>query len=115
MAIHRAGIWGLAAAGDAAVPGLLSMLEDDDVGIVQRAAHALSEAAEHPDASVVKVRCAETRSDIPARSKEHCDTVLAWRQALGGAMDKLRATIDLESEGLTLDEVSPTRRLDLAR
>ena len=35
------------------------------------------------------------------------------RQALGSAMDKLRATIDLESEGLTLDEVSPTRRLDL--
>ena len=26
VAIHRAGIWGLAAAGDAAVPGLLSML-----------------------------------------------------------------------------------------
>ena len=35
------------------------------------------------------------------------------RQALGSAMEKLRATIDLESEGLTLDEVSPTRRLDL--
>ena len=88
MAIHRAGIWGLAAAGDAAVPGLLSMLGDDGVGIVQRAAHALSEAAEHPDTSVVKVRyAAETRSDIPARSRQHCDEV--W---LGGRLWAARWT-----------------------
>ena len=88
MAIHRAGIWGLAAAGDAAVPGLLSMLGDDDVGIVQRAAHALSEAAEHPDASVVKVRCAaETRSHIPARAR---NTVT--RFWLGGRLWAVRWT-----------------------
>ena len=52
LAIHRAGIWGLAAAGDAATSSLVAMLGSGDVGVVQRAAHALSESCEHPDCQV---------------------------------------------------------------
>ena len=79
LAIHRAGVWGLAAAGQAATSRLVAMLESEDVGVLQRAARALAESAEFPDRATVA--------------------------GFGAAMRRLRATIDLESEGLSLEDV----------
>eukprot|EP01044_Picomonas_judraskeda_P025612 COSAG03_NODE_7485_length_911_cov_0.902709_1_plen_227_part_10 len=79
LAMNRAGVWGLAAAGHAATSRLVAMLGYEDVAVLQRAAHALAESAEFPD----------------------CATVAG----LGAAMRRLRASIDLESEGLSLEDV----------
>ena len=79
LAMNRAGVWGLAAAGHAATSRLVAMLGSEDVAVLQRAAHALAESAELPDRASVA--------------------------GLGAAMRRLRASIDLESEGLSLEDV----------
>jgi hypothetical protein len=42
----RCGIWGCVAAGDAATPMLLSMMQEQDISLVIRAGTALGESAQ---------------------------------------------------------------------
>ena len=81
----RCGIWGCVAAGDAATPLLLSMLEETKLSLVIRAGTALGESCQHPTAETIK--------------------------SIGATIDRLRGLINLQEEGLSLEVVKAERQL----
>ena len=64
--IRRASMYGLASAGDSAVPTLLKLLEHDEDNVANHAAHALGEAARQPTLAVIHGRhsCVTSRQVI---------------------------------------------------
>jgi hypothetical protein len=81
----RCGIWGCVAAGDAATPMLLRMLEETELSLVIRAGTALGESCQHPTVEII--------------------------QAIGATIDRLRGLINLQDEGLSLEYVKAERQL----
>ena len=81
----RCGIWGCVAAGDAATPMLLGMLQENQLSLVIRAGTALGESSQYPTVETI--------------------------EAIGATITRLRGLTDLQAEGVSLELVKSERRL----